>query len=678
LSSIVRTRRVFAVAGVVTLSVSSLIAAGEAQPPSAPQIRSDELTAESLRRGDAYAHLVAAGLALSRGRGAEAAREIDQAVQLEPASPGLLAQGASLLAMLGRRAEADRLARRALAIDASQVEALRVLADIAAAKSFGPKADPVARAEAIRLYDRLSIEDKEAPDEIWSTLARLKLVSGDSEGALAAARTYFARRPGDESALRLLDQTLMAAGRTKEALEATLLWIKTHPEGSDELLPLVVEMARDTGQWGLIETMCDGLLAANADNVRAHALRGEARLRQGRPQEALEDLELARASSQSDPMVRLHIAAAYRTLNRLADATQIAKSLAAEYPENTFVRILLAETLARRGETDDAREQYAVALRTLRGDENDDAGRRDELRLRIAAIDFSEKRLDEGRAVLATLERPNAQETLPMRARAALICGDPKEAKRLAKLLPAAFAVEGALIDGEADLLSGRPARAEGRFDAAIAKGGVAARGDVAAILRRNGRDAEAEKQLRAWIAAAPADSEARLALGALLDRKGRHAEAEVELREAIRLDPGSAEALNYLGYSLADRGERLDEALALIQSALKIDPWNGAYLDSLGWAYMKLGRVADARDPLERAAREFPRDPAVLEHLGDYYERAGDLGRAKIFWQRALDDFEETPEAPQGRENLQKKIDRAPVTGVPPENQAAAVPPGS
>ncbi len=675
----VSTRSVCAVVFTMALSAVGLAAApDETLPPSAPQIRPDETTAASLRRGDAYAHLVAAGLAVSRGRGAEAARELDQAVLLEPDSPGLLAQGASLLAMLGRRAEAGRLARRALELDGSQIQALRVLADIATSRSFGPKADPVARAEAIQLYERLSVEDEEAPDEIWAALARLKLTSGDTEGAVAAARTLLTRRPGDEDALRLLDQSFMAAGRIKEALETTLAWIKTHPESSDDMLPLVVEMARDTGQWELIETTCDGLLAANPDNIRARGLRGEARLRQGRPREALEDLELARASRQTDPMVRLHIAAAYQALNRLADATQIAKSLASEFPDNTFVRILLAETLARRGEGDDAREQYAIALRSLTGDDDDNPGRRDEIRLRITAIDLSATRFDDARAMLGALERPDARETLPMRARAALIFGDPKEAKRLAKLLPASFAVEGALIDGEADLAMGRTRRAETRFDTAITKGGVAARGDVAAILRRSGRDAEAEVQLRAWITAAPEDANARLALGALLDRKGRYAEAEVQLREAIRLDPRSSEAQNYLGYSLADRGERLDEALTLIQSALQLDPWNGAYLDSLGWVYMKLGRIEDARGPLERAAREFPRDPAVLEHLGDYYDRAGDPARAKTYWRRALEEFQESPEAPQGRESLQKKIDKVPVTGTHPENQAAVVPPRS
>jgi predicted Zn-dependent protease len=460
-------------------------------------------------------------------------------------------------------------------------------------------------------------------------------------------------------------------------LETTLAWIKSHPESSEDLLPLVVEMARETGQWGLIESTCDGMLATNPDNVRARALRGEARLRQGRPKEALDDLELARASSQGDPMVRLHIAAAYQALNRLADATQVAKSLASEYPDNTFVRILLAETLARRGERDAAREEYATALRGIAGEGDENAERRDEIRLRVAAIDLTSKRFDAARAMLSALERPDSPETLSMRARAALVCGDPKEAKRLAKLLAAAQPVEGALIDREADLTMGRSARADDRFAAAVAKGGAAARGDVAAILRRNGRDADAEKQLRSWVSASPADAEGRLSLGALLERTGRLAEAEVELREAIRLDVRSAEARNYLGYSFADRGERLDEALDLIRAALVLDPWNGAYLDSLGWVYLKLGRLDDARDPLERAAREFPNDATVLEHLGDYYDRTGDGARAKVYWRRALEAIPESPETPGGKETLRKKLDKVPVASGQPRNQAAVVPSG-
>ncbi|MEE8410950.1 MAG: tetratricopeptide repeat protein [Acidobacteriota bacterium] len=82
-----------------------------------------------------------------------------------------------------------------------------------------------------------------------------------------------------------------------------------------------------------------------------------------------------------------------------------------------------------------------------------------------------------------------------------------------------------------------------------------------------------------------------------------------------------------------------MEEALELIQRALEIDPWNGAYLDSLGWAYFRMGRFEEAREPLEAAARELPADAVVLEHLGDLYERCGENELAIFAWGQALDN---------------------------------------
>ena len=628
-------------------------AAGPTTAPPAGNATPEDPHAASLRRGDAYAKLITAGLAVARGRSSEAIRNINEAVALEPESAALHAQGAALLAILGRRSDAERLAERALELDPKELEAVRVLADLEASRSFGQKADPAARLEAIRLYERLSVEDTEAPDEIWSALARLKLAAGDAPGAAAAAEKLVASRPGDTNALRMLDQALVAAGRTQEALDRTLGWLHEHPE-DEELIPLVVEMARETGSWSTIESLCTELLGRDPSNARARALRGEARLRLGRPKEALDDLELARATTPRDPLLRLHVAAAYQALNRLADATQIAESLAAEYPDNSFVHILLAETLSRRGETAKARQEYTTALGVITGGDDEDAKRRDEVRARLAAIDLAAERFDDARATLAALERPDGPEAIALRARAALAWGDPKEAKRLAKLLADTEPEESALLDGEAELKLGRPAKAAECFDRAVKRGGPEIRGDVAAVWRRGGHDAEAESELRAWTAAKPEDSEARLALGAFLERGGRYAEAETELRAAIRLAPGSAEAFNYLGYSLADRGERLDDSVGLIRRALEIDPHNGAYLDSLGWAYFRQGRTEDARQALEQAVREFPRDATVLEHLGDVHAALGDTASARAFWQRALDA------GPAAREELEKKLGSA------------------
>ena len=75
----------------------------------------------------------------------------------------------------------------------------------------------------------------------------------------------------------------------------------------------------------------------------------------------------------------------------------------------------------------------------------------------------------------------------------------------------------------------------------------------------------------------------------------------------------------------------------------MRVDAWDGAYLDSLGWVYYQLGLYGDARGPLERAAREYPKDPVILDHLGDLYARVGEWELAVAAWSRALDTEPET-----------------------------------
>ena len=94
---------------------------------------------------------------------------------------------------------------------------------------------------------------------------------------------------------------------------------------------------------------------------------------------------------------------------------------------------------------------------------------------------------------------------------------------------------------------------------------------------------------------------------------------------------------LNYLGYMWADRGEKLDQALELIQRAVALEPDNGAYVDSLGWAYFRLGRLSEARHHLEEAARLIPEDATILEHLGDLYVALEIPDKARELYRRAL-----------------------------------------
>ena len=106
---------------------------------------------------------------------------------------------------------------------------------------------------------------------------------------------------------------------------------------------------------------------------------------------------------------------------------------------------------------------------------------------------------------------------------------------------------------------------------------------------------------------------------------------AEAAVRDVLAREPANPTALNFLGYLLADHNRKLPEAVDLIRQALAIDPNNGAYLDSLGWAYYRLGRLSDARAQLERAI-QLADDPVIHEHLGDVYKdmRLNDLAKAQ------------------------------------------------
>jgi tetratricopeptide (TPR) repeat protein len=112
---------------------------------------------------------------------------------------------------------------------------------------------------------------------------------------------------------------------------------------------------------------------------------------------------------------------------------------------------------------------------------------------------------------------------------------------------------------------------------------------------------------------------------------------AEADFRHALQLAPDQPYVLNYLGYSLAEKGERLTEAQAMIQKAAARRPNDGAITDSLGWVLLRQGHIGDAVQLLERAVELEPEDPVINGHLGDAYSAAGRGLEAQYQWRRAL-----------------------------------------
>jgi len=97
---------------------------------------------------------------------------------------------------------------------------------------------------------------------------------------------------------------------------------------------------------------------------------------------------------------------------------------------------------------------------------------------------------------------------------------------------------------------------------------------------------------------------------------------------------------LNDLGYMFADRGVHLDEALKMIQKAVELDPQNGAFLDSLGWVYFKLGQYGPAEENLHKAIDRQATDASIHDHLGQVYEATGRWKLAVLQWERSMTEY--------------------------------------
>jgi tetratricopeptide (TPR) repeat protein len=142
---------------------------------------------------------------------------------------------------------------------------------------------------------------------------------------------------------------------------------------------------------------------------------------------------------------------------------------------------------------------------------------------------------------------------------------------------------------------------------------------------------------------------------GELYDRQKMYDKAEAEFRKALVIDPQNADVLNYLGYMLADRGEKLPEALKMIRQAVDLQPQNGAFLDSLGWVYFKTGQYTQAEENLRKANERMNTDPTVHDHLGEVYEKTGNLKMAVAQWERSMTEYAHSLPADADPEDVQK-----------------------
>jgi len=155
----------------------------------------------------------------------------------------------------------------------------------------------------------------------------------------------------------------------------------------------------------------------------------------------------------------------------------------------------------------------------------------------------------------------------------------------------------------------------------------------------------EAKQVLELALKDRPDDEDLLYQYGALVDRAGDRKAAIAIMKRIVAKNPDHADALNYIGYSMVEEGHDLERALSLIKKADKLKPENGYIVDSLAWAYFRLGKVEEAWKHIQRAVTLSKDDPTMWEHYGDIAKQSGRADKAKKGYQNALKYKHDEPE---------------------------------
>jgi tetratricopeptide (TPR) repeat protein len=611
-------------------------AAGRRPPVLEKRQVSEEEAPERFASARAYAHYVRARLAEERGDFRAAAEELRGALVFDDTSAQLHFALAEVLSRMVQLAAAEDEARRALDGDPqgpAGAEALTLLGKIHAAQRRRDLAIEDVRG-AIKLQIALAKERGEEEGRVdpdpWRVLAELYLESGDER---AAARTYedlAVHVPGEGSGLREMGRMYLERRdftRAEKYLKKSLEKDPRDLEAWHRMALLEEARRRPTEARKAYEAV----LALDSDDLDALLALGKLAL-------GASDMAGARAYfaqllrlAPEEGSARVNVSLAWLEARRPAEALAVVEEGLKDGASDSRLRFVQGVVLQDQRKWNEAARAYGAV-----GSEDGDLWANARMNLAYCLAQVSRY----GEAARA-LQKPMAAR--PRDARLVTMMAYVLE--RGGKLGDAVKLLEKAVKAREGD-----PAGLDGTSELYEA---------LASSLEKSGRKADAIAVLKRAIGQRPRDGLLLYALGATYEKAGDHEAAVAQMKALLVIDPDHADALNFVGYSYAERGVRLDEAEKLIGKALELRPENGFFLDSLGWLYFQRGDYAKAVGALEKADALSGPEPTILEHLGDAYRSVHRPSDAATAYRRALKSFEggAEPERPGQQQGIERKL---------------------
>jgi tetratricopeptide (TPR) repeat protein len=336
------------------------------------------------------------------------------------------------------------------------------------------------------------------------------------------------------------------------------------------------------------------------------------------------------------------LSAAERMTGDSAAAEFAARRLISQNGRNPQGYAALAEALDDQRKYQQIVDALAPAVSSLRGTNNSTAA----LRRLLPPLGFAYQELGQHDKAIAAFDEvrkasPNDQSFVGYLIQAHMLAKNYNTAADLAHA-----AREKTPDDLRLARLESQALRRAGKVDQGLAvleelarraDAGAATHVSLAQAYVDANRGAQAIRTLQQAQLKFPDETAITFELGAALDKQKKYSESEAVFRQLIAREPDNAPALNYLGYMLAERGERLGESVEFIKRALAIEPENGSYLDSIGWAYFKDGKAQLALEHLQKAAEQLQTNSVIQDHYGEVLFKLGRFDDAIGAWNKAL-----------------------------------------
>jgi tetratricopeptide (TPR) repeat protein len=618
-----------------------------------PAPRSTQAAPTADRSAEAYAQFMIGHRLAENDDAAGAIAAYKRAMELDPTAADIPAELAALYLQTDKVQDAATTAQQALKLSPNNREANRVMGMIYAAMSEmarenrPPAATDKGAAENVtkaieHLQRAIEKSVGESDPVARATLARLYLRAGTYDKAVTLLTALVDEEPGWADGPMLLAEAYAGAGRTADAIA----WLESHVAGNPRLFPALGDFYERERRWSDAANAYGRALQRNPRNLDLKVRYAQMLLNSGgresaiKARDALTEVVAARAT---DPFALYLLSQAQRRSGDAQAAESTARRVIAQNSRSPRGYFALAEALEDRHQYQAIVDELAPLVARNRGRTGDDGLNVTPL---LPHLGFAYQELGQHDKAIATFEEARRLSPKDPAVASYLV-----EANISAKRYPAAVeAARAAAAENPDDLrllrLHAQALRRTGKADQGITllEGALKTHADdplAYIVLGQMYADAErgdqAVKTLLMAQAKFPADNSVAFELGSVYEKQQKFADAEAAFRQVLAREPENAAALNYLGYMLAERGERLDESVAFLKKALEIDPDNGSYLDSLGWAYFKSNRLDLAEENLRRAADQLKTNSVIQDHYGDVLFKMQRYDAALEAWNRAL-----------------------------------------